>query len=234
MVIGIMQPYLFPYIGYFQLLHAVDSYVVYDNIEYSKKGWINRNRILVNGKDEYISFPLKKDSDYLHINQRFLAGTWNLDKIKLLNKITGAYRKAPFFETVMPVIESCILYEKENLFEFILFSLETLKSYLQIDTPLLPSSSIAIDHSLKNQDKVIAICKALHADGYINPIGGMELYNKEKFLQHQIRLGFLKTGEVTYKQFENPFLPALSVIDVMMFNDRPAITTFLNKEFTLH
>ncbi len=83
MKLAIMQPYFFPYIGYFQLINTVDEFVVYDNIEFTKKGWINRNRILVNGKDEYITLPIKKDSDFLHVKDRFLAETWSKDSAKM-------------------------------------------------------------------------------------------------------------------------------------------------------
>ena len=87
MKVGIMQPYFFPYIGYFQLMNAVDEFVVYDNIEFTKKGWINRNRILVNGKDAFITISLKKDSDYLDVRDRYLADSWSSDRVKMLNRM---------------------------------------------------------------------------------------------------------------------------------------------------
>jgi hypothetical protein len=118
--LAIMQPYFFPYIGYFQLVNAVDEFVIYDNIEFTKKGWISRNRILVNGVDTYISLPLKKDSDYLHVKDRYLADTWDIERKKMLNRITESYRKAPYFKETYEVIEKCILYEDRNLFKFIL------------------------------------------------------------------------------------------------------------------
>src|ERR1700749_4655397 len=113
-----MQPYLFPYIGYYQLINAVDEFVVYDNIEFTKKGWINRNRILVNGGDAYITLPLKKDSDYLHVCQRYLADTWPAERKKMLNRITESYRKSPFFELAFPVLEQCVMFDDHNLFNF--------------------------------------------------------------------------------------------------------------------
>lgn len=228
-----MQPYLFPYIGYFQLMNAVDEFVVYDNIEFTKKGWVNRNRILVNGNDAVISFPLKKDSDYLEIKQRFLADSWSSDKIKMLNKIKESYRKAPFFETAFPIIEKCILFKESNLFQFIFHSLNTLKSYLGVETQFIISSEIEIDHHLKSENKVLAICKARNADVYINPIGGVELYNKETFKQQSIELHFLKTGEIIYPQFQNDFIPFLSIIDVMMFNSTEKIHTYLSNGYSI-
>ena len=225
--IAIMQPYLFPYIGYFQLIKGVDEFVVYDNIQYTKKGWINRNRILVNGKDEYISVPLKKDSDYLDIKERFLADTWGQEKKKLLNKITEVYRKAPFFKETQPVVESCLSCSEMNLFEFIFSSLKSINSYLEINTPLIVSSTLDIDHSLKADQKVIAICKALNATQYLNPIGGMELYSKEQFMLEGIELQFHKATNIPYQQFNSEYVPFLSVIDVMMFNSKEKINEFL-------
>src|SRR5688572_25515943 len=129
---AIMQPYLFPYIGYFQLIAAVDKFVVYDNIKFTKKGWINRNRILVNGKDEYISIPLKRDSDFLDVDQRFLADSFNAEKEKLLRKIVASYKKAPFFNETYPVVEEVFNYTDKNLFSFVYNSLIKICSALGI------------------------------------------------------------------------------------------------------
>src|ERR1700722_4154503 len=153
MKLAIMQPYFFPYIGYFQLMNAVDEFVIYDNIEFSKKGWINRNRILVNGKDAYITLPLKKDSDYLDVKDRFLAETWPLDRKKMLNRISESYKKAANFDSVYPLIEKCIFFEESNLFKFILNSLILIKDYLNISTSFVISSTIPIDHNLKAEQK---------------------------------------------------------------------------------
>ncbi len=228
MKLAIMQPYLFPYIGYFQLMNAADEFVVYDNIKYTKKGWINRNRILVNGSDAYINFPLKKDSDYLDVKDRYLAEIWPQERQKLLNKLKESYRKAPYFEQAYAVIEKCILFEDMNLFAFILNSLTVIKNYLDISTPFVVSSTIAIDNSLKAQDKVMAICQSKKANVYINPIGGVELYNKEDFTKSGIELFFLKTGTIEYKQFDNAFVPYLSIIDVIMFNAKEEIKKYLS------
>ncbi len=233
MKLAIMQPYLFPYIGYFQLMNAADEFVVYDNIQFSKKGWINRNRILVNGEDAYITLPLKKDSDYLDVKDRWLAETWVADRKKILNRINESYKKAPCFNMAYQIIENSFLLEENNLFKFILHSLNLVKEYLEIKTPLIISSSIAIDHALKSENKVIEICKARKAAGYINPIGGIELYKKENFKEQGINLNFIKTGDVIYSQFKNKFVPFLSIIDVMMFNSKEEIQNHLNNSYTL-
>jgi len=228
MKLAIMQPYLFPYIGYFQLMNAVDEFVVYDNIEFTKKGWINRNRVLVNGNDAYISFPLKKDSDYLDIRERYLAEVWITDRKKMLNRIHASYSKSPYFTDVYHVIEKAILFEENNLFLFILNSLNLVKDYLQITTSLITSSTIPVDHTLKAEKKVIEICKDRKAEVYINPIGGLGLYDKNEFKESGIELHFLKSDPIDYKQFENDFVPWLSIIDVMMFNSREQIKGYLN------
>lgn len=226
--IAIMQPYFFPYIGYFQLMNVVDEFVIYDNIEFSKKGWINRNRILVDGKDSYITIPLRKDSDYLHVKDRYLAETWPIEKKKMLNRIAESYRKAPNFNSVYPIIEKCILYGENNLFNFVLYSLNVIKEYLEIHTSFIISSSIAFDHTLKSKEKVIAICKSRNSNIYLNPIGGIQLYNKDDFKSNEIDLHFLKANEIKYCQFNNNFIPYLSIMDVMMFNSKEEIKKMFN------
>jgi hypothetical protein len=232
MKLAIMQPYFFPYIGYFQLMNAVDEFVMYDNIEYSKKGWINRNRILVNGADAYLTISLKKDSDYLHIIDRYLAEIWPDERRKLLNRISESYRKAPYFEQVLPVLTKSLQNEERNLFKFLMATLETVKNYLGISTPFRVSSSIPIDHSLRASEKVLALCKACGAEEYINPIGGVELYSKDGFKRQGVDLRFLKADNIQYQQLSNEFVPFLSIIDVMMFNSKERIGNFLN-QYTL-
>ena len=214
-------------------MNAVDEFVVYDNIEFSKNGWINRNRILVNGKDSYITIPLKKDSDFLDIRDRFLADIWPQQKKKMLNRIIESYRKAPKYDFAYPILEKAILCEENNLFKFIYNSIMLVKDYLEIQTPLVVSSTIPYDHSLKAETKVIDICKARKADTYLNPIGGVQLYDKERFKQENINLNFLKTNDFQYKQFDNDFVPLLSIIDVMMFNSKEEINKYLKTFYTL-
>lgn len=229
--VGIMQPYFFPYIGYFQLINHCDAFVIYDNIKYTKKGWINRNRILSNGKATVFSLPLKKDSDRLDVRERFLSE--DFDKSKLLNRVREAYRKAPFFREVFPLVEELVLHEDINLFGFVHNSVCGVCRYLGISTPIIRSSDVEIEHGLKGQDRVIAICRALNADIYVNPIGGVELYGRKDFQDSGLDLRFLKTENVLYRQFGNEFVDALSMIDVLMFNSRPAITEDLLARFSL-
>ncbi|MES2559949.1 MAG: WbqC family protein [Bacteroidota bacterium] len=220
MRVAIMQPYFLPYIGYFQLIHAVDLFVVYDNIEYTKKGWINRNRILTGGGDEFITLPLQKDSDYLNVDERFIADSFDREKLKLLRKVRASYDKAPYYPETLELFESTLNTPHRNLFAFILNSIQLLTSHLDIQTPIIQSSTLDIDHSLKSEQKVLAICGLLQATTYINPIGGVKLYDKVHFSKHQVTLNFLQSNPITYPQYQNEFIPWLSILDVLMFNGK--------------
>lgn len=230
MKVAIMQPYFFPYIGYFQLINAVDKFVIYDNIEYTKKGWINRNRILKEGVDLMISLPLKKDSDFLFVNQRYLADDWSKSKLKLINSIKESYRKAPHFEVTFSLVQEIFNDSNSNLFEFILHSVLQTCKFIGIETEIIVSSTLDYNNELKSEEKVIAICKSIEATQYINSIGGVELYNKNNFSDQGIELNFIKSKPIIYNQFKNEFVPWLSIIDVMMFNSKEVVSDFLNQK----
>ena len=229
MKVGIMQPYFFPYIGYWQLMNAVDRYVVYDNIQYSKRGWINRNRILVNGEAKMVTLPLKKDSDYLDIRDRFLSDTIDQDLKRMLNQIQNAYRRAPYFEDVYPLVKKCLTYEDRNLFRFLYHSIRSVADYLGIKTEILVSSEIESTTGLKSEERVLSTCNDLGATVYLNAIGGMELYDRERFSANGITISFLDDRSMPYAQFKDPFVSRLSIIDVMMFNDREQINRMLDE-----
>jgi len=222
-----MQPYFLPYIGYWQLLGAVDRFVVYDNIQYSKKGWVNRNRFLRNGADALFTLPLKKGSDFLNVAERSIAD--DFDPGTLLNPLEGAYRRAPFFCAVFPVIETIVTAAPRNLFEYLHYSLVVIADYLEIRTPIVVSSTVAIDHGLKAERKVLALCKALGATRYVNAIGGREMYSVSAFAQDGIELKFIRSRPIAYRQYDNPFVPSLSIVDVMMFNSREAVRDMLGE-----
>lgn len=229
MKLAIMQPYFLPYIGYFQLISSVDVFVIYDNIQYTKKGWINRNRFLKNNQDEYFTIPIKKDSDFLCVNQRFLSDNLANEKIKLKNQIKSSYLKAPYFNEVFQLFENIVDNNEDNLFEFIYYSIQNLCLYLEIETKIIKSSTLTIDHSLKGREKVKAICQQIQANTYINPIGGMDLYDKSDFKRDGIDLYFIKSDNIEYKQFGENFVPWLSILDVLMFNSVDQIKIMLNK-----
>ncbi len=238
MKVAIMQPYFLPYIGYWQLINAVDVFVVYDNIQYTKKGWVNRNRILVNGNPETITIPVKDDSHTLDICQRYLSDDYIRHAERLINKIAECYHKAPMFDRVFDVIKEILEYGawlrndpecKPDLFHFLITSIRRIAKYLEIDTKIVVSSTINADHALKSDERVMSICKALGADTYINPIGGVELYSKQQFKDNGIELHFLKSDPLTYPQYkdESCCVQSLSILDVMMFNPSARIRDYL-------
>lgn len=227
-----MQPYFFPYIGYFQLISAVDSMVIYDNIEFTKKGWVHRNRILLQGKDIMFSLSLDKASDFLMVKERSISQVFQSEKKKILRQISSAYSKAPYFSDVYPLVEECFNFEDTNLFSYVFNSIKRTCAYLEIETPLLISSEVAIDHTLKGSDRVLALSEALKADTYINPIGGVDLYSKDEFRERGIELSFLRPRLTPYEQLGQAFVPALSIIDVLMFNGKKG-TQDLLKEYEL-
>ena len=230
MKLGIMQPYFFPYIGYFQLIAAVDRFVVYDDAQWMKGGWINRNRILVGGNPHYITLPIRKGSIQLMINERALAFNAEAQIGTILQQITEAYRRAPFFEPVFKLVSRCLGCREKNASVFIVHALRECCNYLGIDTPFVISSELDKKNELKGAERVLEINRVMGARHYINPIGGMELYDKRPFADNGIRLDFIRTRDITYQQFKNQkFVPALSIIDVMMFNSKQQIKGFLNE-----
>lgn len=226
-----MQPYFLPYIGYWQLMGAVDVFVVYDRIKYTKKGWINRNRMLVNGRDTTFSLPLAAGSNTLLICERELAPRF--ERGKLLAQFEGAYRKAPQFDAVRPWLQALVLAPANNLFDYLWESMKQVHKQLGLSSRLIVSSAVPHDESLKSQDKVLALCKALGAVQYVNAIGGQDLYQREIFAAQGIDLKFHRTKPIEYPQFGAPFVPSLSILDVLMFNPPEVIRQMLRSEYEL-
>ena len=225
MKLGIMQPYLFPYIGYFQLIKAVDKYVIYDDVNYIKGGWINRNNILINSNKHLFTVILDQSSPYKLINEIAINDNFS----KLLKTIYQSYAKAPFFAQSYSLLENIFSYQELNLGKFISNSIITISNYFGLETEFIISSSLSKDNTLKNIEKVLHICELLGAHTYINAIGGQQLYDKEVFEKHNVELKFLKTNQITYRQFNNQFIPWLSIIDVIMFNSVDNINEMLNQ-----
>ena len=216
MKIAIMQPYLLPYIGYFQLVAASDLFVIYDNIQYTKKGWINRNRLLIKGTDKVFTLPLQRASDYLEVRDRYIAPEFNRSKV--LNQFKGGYVNAPFFRETFTLLEEVFNCKEQNLFDFIRHALALTLGQLGITTKVITSSEVKAEHQATGEDRVLSICKSLGATSYLNPSGGRALYDKKRFSELGIDLRFLETMPFEYAQFSEPFVPNLSIIDVMMFN----------------
>ena len=215
MTIGIMQPYFMPYVGYWQLMAAVDTYVVYDDVNYIKGGWVSRNNILLNGKKHMFTITLNGASP----NKLFNEITIKDDFKKFSRLIEFAYRKAPYYAEVSALLDKIYNYEDKSLGAFMMNCFQVVLDYLEIDTKLILSSTIAKDNSLRGKDKVKHICHLLGADTYYNAIGGQELYDKNDFKADGIDLHFVKTELSPYPQLNNEFVPGLSMIDVLMFNN---------------
>jgi len=224
MKLAIMQPYFLPYIGYFQLINAVDKFVIYDDVTFIKQGWINRNRIILNDKDFLFTLELKGASSFKEINKVEVGK----NRLKLMKTFYQAYQKAPYFEEVRPILNSILNSLESNLSKYLFYTIELINDYLGIKTKLLISSEIDKNNTLRGQEKVIEICKNLDASIYINSIGGKELYSKTDFAASEIDLFFLQPYKIEYLQFRNKFIPWLSIIDVMMFNSKEEINTMLS------
>ncbi|MBE6062866.1 MAG: hypothetical protein E7207_04740 [Clostridium butyricum] len=226
--VGIMQPYFLPYIGYFQLIKSVDKFVVYDDVKYINRGWINKNKMLINNKESIFYLGVKKDLGNLNINERYFCDDIERHISKLFRSIERAYKKAPMFNTVMPIIEDIFKYDiKINIAEFLENSLIHICDYLNIETEIIVSSQINKNCTLRSQDKIIDIVKELKGDIYINSIGGQKLYSKEVFRKNNIKLYFLNTKKIYYKQYNEIFVPNLSILDIMMFNSKESIKKML-------
>lgn len=226
-----MQPYFIPYIGYWQLLNAVDEYVIYDDVNFIKGGWINRNRILVNKVPQYFNIPMLGASPNKLINE---VGVNQDEKVinKNLRIVQAAYSKAPYFKDVFPMVEEMLRCGESNLASYITVSTRMICDYLGIRTKIFISSDIEKNNQLTGQDKVLEICHILGATEYYNAIGGRELYSFEAFQEKGIVLHFLKRNEIQYQQFGEQFYQDLSIVDVMMFNSRERVQEMLG-EYTL-
>jgi len=230
MKVAIMQPYLFPYIGYFQLLAAADLFVVYDDVHYIKKGWINRNRILLNGAEHLFTLPCLNASQNKLINE--VEVDWASKEVRKMRlTMETAYRKAPFFEQVYPLVQRVLEGSgPATIAEVATQSIRAVCAYLGISTPLVVSSQRPYHNThLSKGARLVDIVRQEGGDQYLNPIGGEALYTKEFFAQHGIALHFVKSLPIRYAQPvpDNGFVPWLSILDVLMYSDKETVTGFL-------
>lgn len=234
MKLSIMQPYFLPYLGYWQLIASADTFVIYDDVNFIKGGWINRNRYLYHGEPKYFNINMSGASPNKKINEIGLMQDprYHQGK-KLLSTFQMAYQKAPMYYKVLPLLEDIILCQEDNLARYLEHSIRRMCEYLEIPTKILVSSQITEkDSSLAKEKKVINICHCLGADTYINAIGGRELYSQEEFQEAGLQLYFIQMNEIRYQQFDQPFVPGLSIVDVLMFNEKEQVKQFLT-EYTL-
>lgn len=233
MIVGIMQPYFVPYIAYWQLINAVDKFVVYDDVNYIKGGWINRNRILVHGEPTYFNVQLRKASPNKKINTIEVEQSDVLVR-KNLTKIELAYSKAPYFDVFFPVIEAVLKCNEKTISRYNAFSLQMISKYLNIDTEFIFSSQLCPNYMLQGEDRVIDICKKLGATDYYNSIGGQLLYSYDNFKVNNIDLHFIKTNEIKYQQFNYEFQNNLSIVDICMFVSKERVREFLTEYSLIH
>lgn len=226
MKLAIMQPYFFPYIGYFQLIYAVDIFVAYDDVTYIKGGWINRNYLLMDCKPTRFTVPVADASPFRLINKTQVASiTW---QAKFLKTLHHAYAKAPQFESVYSLVETVVkCVNVHSLAELALYSLTAVMDYLSISTVVRPTSMIYNNAYLKGQERILDICQREKADTYINLPGGRALYEWVVFFEQGVDLRFLQPGKVHYNQFHCNFVPNLSILDVLMFNERETVRELL-------
>lgn len=253
-----MQPYLFPYLGYFQLIYAVDTFVLYDNLDFIRYGWVNRNRLLaVNGPPFYVIVPVRRKSPSRKIKDIQIAdGSW---RRKLLNSIYVNYNRAAYFEEVFPVLEHIIQCKTDSLSRLNKVSVVDIATYLNMDTDILVDPKFDwLEEKLSKQSahltsafpylhlsepsvkviRAIEICRALNAKTLVNPIGGIVLYPKAEFERNDLTIWFLIMREVRYPQnstgfkYRGHFYPRLSIIDVLMNCGKEGTSALLH-EFML-
>jgi hypothetical protein len=231
MKLAIMQPYLIPYIGYFQLINAVDKFILFDDVNFINKGWINRNNILLGGKAHLITLPLKDASQNKKINEIEWTGDKKVIE-KLCRTIEQAYKKAPYFEVVYQLFRTIMMSKVYNIAQLNFLQLQGICNYLGITTQFGYASQLNNAPVATGQQRILNICLQHNTNTYINAIGGMELYAPEIFKEQGIQLQFIQSKPITYKQWGDSFVPSLSILDVLMFNDTTEIKKMLN-EFTL-
>ena len=222
--IAIKQPYFMPYIGFWQEVKLVDKYIFFDDVNYINRGWINRNNIMIGGERRLFTLALGNASQNKLINEITIVD----DFAKLLKTIDMAYKKAPYFEQTMSLLEDVFSFEDKNLAKFVGNSVEVVSRWLGFDTEFVFSSELSNDKALRRQDKIIDICETVGAKRYYDSTGALELYDKEAFRGHGIQLQFIKSEITPYKQFNDSFVAGLSIIDVLMFNEPQAITQMLS------
>jgi hypothetical protein len=223
--VAVMQPYFLPYLEYWRLIYSVDTFIVYDNIQFSKGGWIKKNRFLISGKEHIFSIPISKQSDYLNINERTISENYDVFSNKFLKQVRAEYNKAPYYDDVYPLIENIISFEDRNLFEFLFNSIEKVRDYLGINTLILKSSTIIPNPVNSFQDRLLDTLQLVGADIYINPISGESLYSPSEFKERGIDLQFLEKKNFSYNHF-NKEVSDMSILDVMMFISKEKIIDF--------
>ena len=218
MKIAIIQPYLFPYIGYFSLIKNTDFFVFFDTPQYIRKGWINRNRILsANGDITYFTVPIQKADRNTPINKIIVANNYDW-KMKTLGQL-NIYKKAPNYGRVIDLVKGIFNTDTMLISDLAIKSIVKTCEYLDIDIKydIFSKMNLALPEVKEPDEWALYITKELGYNTYINPPGGMSFFNREKYQINDVDLQFLVQEIIPYRQNREVFIPALSMIDVMMF-----------------
>jgi hypothetical protein len=225
MKVAIMQPYFFPYIGYFQLINVVDKFVFYDDVNFIKNGWINRNRILLDGEPHYITVQLRNASPNKLINEVEFTD----NRIKLIKTLEYSYKRAPLFSSIMPVLIDCLTVKTNNISELAQYSVTRICNFLDLEKDFeVSSKKYSNTRGFEKAERLQQICLLNKSGSYYNLIGGLDLYNKFQFSEKKINLYYIQSRSIDYKQYNNEFVPWLSIIDLLMFNEKEMVKDFLN------
>jgi glycosyltransferase involved in cell wall biosynthesis len=226
MILAANQPYLFPYLGYWQLINAADVFLIGDDYAYMRKSWINRNRVLINGQPQWFRMEVEDASSFRLIIDTKLKPIGLEDKLRTLEM---AYHKAPYFADAYALARRVLCYDSGGMLTpFLENSIREVCGYLGIDTHIGHTSNFPGNAALKREQRIYDFCHRLGADVYINAPGGQELYDFDDFREHGIELRFLQPELRPYPQFGAPFVPSLSILDVLMFNSREAVHDMLS------
>jgi hypothetical protein len=222
--IAIMQPYLFPYLGYFQLVHAVDEFVIFDDVQYIKRGWVNRNRLLKDGAPFEFTAAVLGASQTRTFNEVAFGPA-----DKLARTIVALYGRAPHFKTAYPLLDSVLRHHDRSVPRLIRHSLEEVARYAGLPLCVSYASELRLAPALKGQDRILRICQSKRATAYLNLPGGAGLYAPAAFGDANIDLQFIHPDPAPYQQFGEAFVPGLSMIDVLMFNAPAQIRALLTR-----
>lgn len=219
-----MQPYFFPYLGYYQLAQAADDFVFLGEANYIVRGYINRNHILLNGAPHRFTLPIVNASQNRSIQDHQYVDSYS----PFFALLTQAYKKAPFFDAVIPIVEKCLRNGLNNVAETNSLSIKEVFAYLGMTKRWHDSASIIPKGSLRGQSWIQEICSRLSASRYVNAPGGKDLYDTESFAGKQIELLFLEPVLPPYEQHTGFFVSHLSMIDVLMWNSPERILDMVN------
>jgi hypothetical protein len=226
MKLAIMQPYFYPYIGYFQMIYAVNKFIFYDDVQFIERGWINRNYLLSKEGRQLFTIPLKQYSLGDSINIIEVAGNSNW-KDSLLKTIYLTYKRAPNFEIIYNIIDSTLKIETSIISDYCIASIISVYNYLKINREFISSSEINYNRTASKTEKIISILESEKASELILPPGSIDLYSKEQF--NVPAYFIIPSDDISYKQFSKTrFEKNLSIIDILMFCDLEIIFKLLN------